>query len=149
MSIVERQSSIALSLPSQLGYEVVARDAVAAFARRQGFPSERIEDVKTALCEACINAIEHGNLLSPHLRVEVRCHADDQRLLIEICDGGLKRYEPNGRPLTIAEKVGSGGRLRGMGLLLIAELADEAGFDLQNRNGNCFRLAIYRKSPAI
>lgn len=131
-----------LSLPSELGYEVVARDAVAAFARRQGFTGERIEELKTALCEACINAIEHGNMLVPELRVEILCSFDANVLLIDVIDEGRKHYVPNGAPLSINEKILGLGPLRGMGLMLIAELSDEAGFVKSEHTGNCFRLAF-------
>ncbi len=131
-----------LSLPSELGYEVVARDAVAAFARRQGFPPERIEELKTALCEACINAIEHGNMLVPDLRVDIFCSFDANVLLIDVIDEGRKHYAPNGSTLTINEKVLGLGPLRGMGLMLIDELSDEAGFVKSDHSGNCFRLTF-------
>lgn len=131
-----------LSLPSELGYEVVARDAVAAFARRQGFSAERVEELKTALCEACINAIEHGNMLTPELRVEILCSFDANVLLIDVVDEGRKQYVPNGATLTINEKILGLGPLRGMGLMLIDELSDEAGFVKSEHSGNCFRLAF-------
>src|SRR5215211_1423830 len=84
-----------LSFPSELGYEKVARDAVAAFARRLGFDRERIEDLKTALGEACINAIEHGNGRTPGLHVEVSCVCEGERLTIHVHDMGLKRFQGN------------------------------------------------------
>lgn len=137
-------TSMELSIPSELGYEMVARDAVAAYARRQGFAGERIEDLKTALCEACINAIEHGNSMTPGLRVDVSCHSDEHQLLIEISDQGVKRYAPTGDALSIGDKVAGRGPLRGMGLMLIAQLTDEAGFVDGSQRGNCFRLTFYR-----
>jgi serine/threonine-protein kinase RsbW len=138
-----------LSLPSELGYEVVARDAVAAFARRQGFAPDRIEELKTALCEACINAIEHGNMLVPDLRVEILCSFDANVLLIDVIDEGRKHYVSNGSPLTIDEKVLGLGPLRGMGLMLIDELSDEAGFVKSEHRGNCFRLTFRLKARCM
>src|SRR5215212_5740836 len=85
-----------LSFPSELGYEKVAREAVAAFARRLGCDHERVEDLKTALGEACINAIEHGNGRAPGLRVDVSCVGAGDRLEIDVHDQGLKRYESSG-----------------------------------------------------
>src|SRR4051812_42566180 len=87
------EPSMELSFPSELGYEKIAREAVAAFARRLGCDRERVEDLKTALGEACINAIEHGNGRAPGLRVDVSCISAADRLTIEVCDRGLKRYE--------------------------------------------------------
>ena len=66
-------SSIDLSIPSELGYERVVREAAASFAHRLGFATERVEDLKTAVSEACLNAIEHGNAQTPGLRVDVTC----------------------------------------------------------------------------
>lgn len=139
------QTSMELSLPSELGYEIIARDAVAAFARRLGLSADRIEDLKTALSEACINAIEHGNLLRPGLRVQIHCHFEDERLIIEVLDQGVSAYTSKHAPLSIGEKVAGLGSFRGMGLLLISQLCDEAGFVPRNGAGNCFRFAFARQ----
>lgn len=145
MKTMHCPASMELSIPSELGYEIIARDAVAAFARRMGFSRARIEDLKTAVCEACINAIEHGNLMAPDLRVYVICSYDDDRLFIEVQDQGLKRYTQNNAPLSISDKLAGLGSLRGMGLLLIAQLTDEAGFTPNSNAGNRFRLTLYRQ----
>jgi serine/threonine-protein kinase RsbW len=138
-----------LSFPSELGYEKVARDAVAAFARRLGFDQERIEDLKTALGEACINAIEHGNGRAPGLRVDVSCVCEEGRLTIEIRDQGLNRYQQRNVVANIDTKLSGLAPLRGMGLMMIAQLVDEAGFTESQDGCNHFRLALYRsqKTP--
>jgi serine/threonine-protein kinase RsbW len=136
-----------LSFPSELGYEKVAREAVAAFARRLGCDRERVEDLKTALGEACINAIEHGNGHTPGLRVDVSCVGADGRLEIEVRDRGLKRYEAGSTVASIDLKLRGLAPLRGMGLLMISQLVDEAGFTESLDGGNHFRLVLYfRKS---
>jgi hypothetical protein len=43
----------------------------ASVAKLMGFREDRIEDLKTAVAEACINAIEHGNRLNEKLSVGV------------------------------------------------------------------------------
>lgn len=142
------QLSLDLSFPSEFGFEKVAREAVAAFARRVGVEQERIEDLKTALGEACINAIEHGNQLTPGLRVGVRCVCEEELLTVEVLDHGLKRYQGCDAPAAIEAKVGGKAPLRGMGLMMIAQLVDEAGFAQPSDSGNCFRLAI-RRAAAV
>jgi serine/threonine-protein kinase RsbW len=137
--------SIELLFPSEFGYEKIARETVAAFARRLGFEQDRIEDLKTALCEACVNAIEHGNQHGPGLRVSVTCVGTEQLLLIEIIDQGRKRYQGSPPPADIDSKVGGKVPLRGMGLMIIAQLVDEAGFVETAEEGNCFRLTMYRR----
>lgn len=139
-------ASMELSLPSELGYEVIARDAVAAFARRLGLGADRIEDLKTALCEACINAIEHGNSLRPGLRVQIYCRIEDERLVIDVCDQGVRAFSPKTEPLSIVDKLAGLGSLRGMGLMLINQLCDEAGFVPRTDPGNCFRFAFDRRT---
>ena len=138
------QPTMQITIPSELGYEVVARDAVAALAKRLGFPFERIENMKTALCEACINAIEHGNSLQPGMQVQIFCWVNPEDFLIDVCDQGVLPFTVYPEPATISEKVEGFGRLRGMGLLLIEELTDEAGFLADEHAGNCFRLAFHR-----
>jgi serine/threonine-protein kinase RsbW len=140
--------SMELSFPSELGYEKVARDAVAAFARRLGFDREQIEDLKTALGEACINAIEHGNGRTPGLHVEVSCVCEGERLTIEVHDRGLNRYQGASGEVGIDLKLKGLAPLRGMGLMMIAQLVDEAGFTESHDGGNHFRLSLYRHMPS-
>ena len=56
-----RTATVEVRLPSRLGYEKVAMSTAASVAKLMGFREDRIEDLKTAIAEACINAIEHGN----------------------------------------------------------------------------------------
>jgi serine/threonine-protein kinase RsbW len=137
-----------LILPNELGYELIARDAVAAFARRFGMPGDKVDDLKTALCEACINAIEHGNSLKPDLHVLISCRVEDEHLVIEVCDQGVRPFASRDEPLSIAEKLAGLGSLRGMGLMLISQLCDESGFVSLDDVGNCFRLAFQRHPTA-
>src|SRR5215210_5262755 len=102
---VSSPPAMELSFPSELGYEKVAREAVAAFARRLGCDRERVEDLKTALGEACINAIEHGNGRAPGLRVDVSCVGAGDRLEVEVRDRGLNRYEAAAPVATIDLKL--------------------------------------------
>ena len=70
---------IDLSVPSRLGLEQVAVDAAAALAKLMGFSEDRIEDLKTAVEEACINSIEHGNKENANIKVLVELIADDSK----------------------------------------------------------------------
>ena len=139
---------IELSFPSELGYEKIARDAVAAFARRLGCDCERVEDLKTALGEACINAIEHGNSQTPGLRVAILCSGTAERLTVEVCDHGLKRYSGNLPACGIDLKLRGLAPRRGMGLMMISQLVDEAGFAENQEGGNCFRLVLHFRKAA-
>lgn len=144
MTLSQSSPAIFLTFPSELGYERLARDTVAAFASRLGFDGERIEDLKTALSEVCINAIEHGNALLPGLRISVCCFCEEEQLTIEVRDRGIKRYNGQHYAATMEQKLLGLAPTRGMGLLLIEQLVDEATFAESSEEGNLFRLALYR-----
>lgn len=136
--------SLELSIPSEFGYEKVAREAVAAFARRFGFDRERIEDLKTALGEACINAIEHGNQRGLGLRVSIACVAHADELTVDVFDEGIQAFQGCDAPASIDSKLIGAAPCRGMGLMLIRGLVDAADFIDAPDGGNRFRLILRR-----
>src|SRR5215475_10710145 len=83
-----KPASVEVRLPSRLGYEKVAMSTAAAVAKLMGFKEERVEDLKTAVAEACINAIEHGNLLNEGLSVGVVLSTADDALEVKVIDDG-------------------------------------------------------------
>jgi serine/threonine-protein kinase RsbW len=146
--MMDRQSSsIDLTFPSELGYEKIARETIAAFARRLGFSSAQVDNLITALSEACINAIEHGNACIPALRVAVHCVCNEQQIEIEVCDQGAQRYRGQHSSASIEQKVAGQATRRGMGLMLIQALVDEAGFDEDKDGGNIFRFVLRMAEP--
>jgi serine/threonine-protein kinase RsbW len=58
--MTRKSANVEVRLPSRLGYEKGAMSTAASVAKLMGFREDRIEDLKTAVAEACINAIEHG-----------------------------------------------------------------------------------------
>jgi len=138
---------VELRIPSELGYEKIAREAVATVARRLRFADEKIEDIKTAVSEACTNAIRYGSGADARMKVVVILTADEEKLDILIKDPGAGGVPPSdvGIP-DINGMVKGKHRLGGMGLYIIRELVDEAGFieaDDEDE-GNQFRMVIYR-----
>ncbi len=138
---------VELKIPSELGYEKVAREAVATVARRLNFNTEKIEDIKTAISEACTNAIRYGSGSDTRMKVVVILTADENKLDIVIKDPGAGGSPPmdTGIP-DINGMVTGQKRLGGMGLYIIRELVDEAGFVEADDDdeGNQFRMVIYR-----
>jgi hypothetical protein len=59
------EQTLELRIPSVLGFEKLAMDFAADVAKMMNVPEERVEDLKTAVAEACVNAIEHGNKPTP------------------------------------------------------------------------------------
>ena len=137
---------VELKIPSELGYERVAREAVAAVARRLGFTSERIEELKTAVDEACTNAIRHGSKSDARMKVVVVLSADETKLDILVKDPGAGDTPPSqvAAPDIQAQIEGRSPK-GGLGLWLIRQMVDEAYFVEDDENGgNQFRMIIYR-----
>jgi serine/threonine-protein kinase RsbW len=137
-----RAKTVELRLPSRLGYEKVAMSTAASTAKLVGFRPERIEDLKTAVAEACINAIEHGNRLNEKLSVVVVLSTDDEVLEIKVMDDGKGM---NALPIKpdIDRKMHGEEDPRGMGMFLIQALVDEAEWVVgANGKGSYVRLVI-------
>jgi serine/threonine-protein kinase RsbW len=120
-----KPTSVEVRLPSRLGYEKVAMSTAAAVAKLLGFKEERIEDLKTAVAEACINAIEHGNLLNEGLSVGVVLSTVDDGLEVKVIDDGKGLRNRPPKP-DIDRKIHGEEDPRGMGMFLIQALVDEA-----------------------
>ena len=118
-------SFVHVHLPSELGYEKVAMSTAASMAALMGFSKDRIEDLKTAVAEACINAIEHGNNLNSSLSVGVVLSTSDDRLEVKVIDDG-GGIDAKPLPPDIDRKVQGEEDPRGMGMFLIQALVDEA-----------------------
>jgi serine/threonine-protein kinase RsbW len=90
-----------------------------------GFREDRVEDLKTAVAEACINAMEHGNMLNEDLSVGVVLSSAEDSLEVKVIDDGkgLKGVPP--KP-DIDRKIHGEEDPRGMGMFLIQALVDEA-----------------------
>lgn len=120
-----KSTTVEVRLPSRLGYEKVAMSTASAVAKLMGFREDRIEDLKTAVAEACINAIEHGNRMNEKLSVGVILSAVDDALEVKVIDDGkgMKTHPP--KP-DIDRKMHGEENPRGMGMFLIQALVDEA-----------------------
>jgi serine/threonine-protein kinase RsbW len=120
-----KSTTVEMRLPTKLGYEKVAMSTAASVAKLQGFPEDRIEDLKTAVAEACINAIEHGNRLDEKLSVGVVMRADSEALEVKVLDDGTGMRKQPPKP-NIDRKMHGEEDARGMGMFLIQALVDEA-----------------------
>jgi serine/threonine-protein kinase RsbW len=130
-----------LRLPTRLGFEKVAMSTAASVAELMGFSHDRVEDLKTAVSEACINAMEHGNHLDEQLRVVVTLSIGDSSLEVRICDQGSGVHEQAHVP-DIDRKMSGEEAPRGMGMFLIQALVDEVEY-VSEPSGSYARLVIY------
>lgn len=137
----ENLNRIELRLPSRLGYEKVAMNTAASVAKLMGFADERVEDLKTAVAEACINAMEHGNKLDESLVVGVILSLDETSLEVKVLDSGSG--PPSGvHTPDIDKKMHGEEPSRGMGMFLIQALVDEAEWVSSPPCGSYARLVI-------
>jgi serine/threonine-protein kinase RsbW len=145
---MEAERVVELGIPSELGYEKMAMQLSAALARQMGFEPDRIDDLKTAVSEACLNAIEHGNQLEADARVVIRLQVEDDRLLVDVYDQGRGGPPPAEFPEPdISRKIAGQEETRRMGIYVIRQLVDEAGFvEAPPDGGNQFRIVMLRCS---
>jgi serine/threonine-protein kinase RsbW len=136
----------AISMPNELGCEKHARHLLAWLLPQLGLGPDRIADLQTAVSEACINAIEHGNQGQPGRRVAVEVSFTAAYVDTVVTDEGLCCYQPRQTPpATIVDKVAGEAAPRGMGVSLIEALVDEATFvPAQPGCGNQVWLRLYR-----
>jgi serine/threonine-protein kinase RsbW len=139
---------VELKIPSELGYEKIAREAVATVAKRLGFSQERIEDIKLAIAEACTNAISYGSEEDSRTKIVVVLTADEDKLDILVKDPGFGGPPPDEIvPPSIEDMMAGKRKFGGMGLYIIQELMDKAEFiPGTEEDGNQFHMVIYRMS---
>lgn len=132
---------IELHIPSILGFEKIAMDVAASVAAKMGFTDERIEDLKTAVSEACLNAIEHGNKMDAGIKVGISLTGDESKLMVVVSDegnGSIKINTPN-----IEEKIEGRDSPKGWGIFLIKSLIDEVEFEAKPDGGNAVKMVIH------
>ncbi|HSG78823.1 MAG TPA: SpoIIE family protein phosphatase [Acidimicrobiia bacterium] len=113
------------SVPSEQGNEREVMNRVAVSVEEFGFGEARLERLKTAVSEAAMNAIEHGNGGDPDLDVGVRVEARGDRLVVRITDWGGDAEIPDAEEPDIEAKLAGEQRPRGWGLFLIERMVDE------------------------
>jgi serine/threonine-protein kinase RsbW len=133
----------AIELPMSEDTELIAAHTVEQIARRMEFQPEAINQIKTALVEACINAAEHS--LSTERKIYNRFRVEDDKLVITVSSRGLSlptNNSENGH--SHADKNGSEGAKgrRGWGLKLIRTLMDDVEFERVD-DGTRLRMTKY------
>ena len=132
-----------LRLPSRLGFEKVAMQTAAGVAQLMGFSESRVEDLKTAVAETCINAIEHGNEMDASKTVIVILSITDKDLEVKVVDRGKGVERGAVETPDIDRKMSGEEDARGMGMFLIQALVDEAEWVTGQPEGNYARLVIH------
>jgi serine/threonine-protein kinase RsbW len=138
---VNDDKTVEVSFPSKLGYERIAMECSASLARIVGLAQDRIEDLKTAVSEACINAIEHGNKGRPESRVVVSFNVNADTFWASVKDEGTGITEFP-QELNIEQKVEKLEPPNGLGVYLIKNLVDEVEFNQTTKEGHVVKMGI-------
>jgi serine/threonine-protein kinase RsbW len=144
MITTNNNRSIEITLANQLGYEQVAMACSATFARLYGFSKARIEDLKTVVGEASVNAMQHGNKGRPDAKVTVSMKCDNETMVVQVADegGGIKKFPPDPDIDKIIEEEEL---ITGFGLFLIKQLADQVEFNQVVDEGHTVKMTINMK----
>jgi len=119
--------------------ELIAANTAEQIAKRLTFRPEAINQIKTAIVEACINASEHS--FSPDRKIYQRFRVESDRLVITISSRGIVPANLNGTNSGSEVKEAAEER-RGWGLKLIRTLMDEVEFERVD-DGTSLRMTKY------
>ncbi len=116
--------------------ELIAANTAEQIAKRLTFRPEAINQIKTAIVEACINASEHS--FSPDRKIYQRFRVESDRLVITISSRGIVPANLNGA----SSGSEAAEERRGWGLKLIRTLMDEVEFERVD-DGTSLRMTKY------
>ena len=128
------KQNVEVSLPNQVGYERIAMACSESYARMVGFAPERIEDLKSAVAEACINAMQHGNKDRPEANVVVHMNFKEDTFSVSVMDQGNGIPEVPEYP-GIVRIIENQESTRGLGIFLIQRLMDSVKFNQMTPEG--------------
>jgi serine/threonine-protein kinase RsbW len=120
-----RRTLAELSLPSEPGNERRATEEVARAVSELGLPQRTLERLKTAVAEATMNAMEHGNHYRAEVPVVIEVSASDAELSIKITDEGSGPPAFHSEMPDLEAKLEGMQTPRGWGLFLIKNMVDD------------------------
>lgn len=116
---------VELALPMVPEVEIEASRTATVIADSIGMSADRIDEVRMAVVEACINALEHSH--APDHEVYVTFQVLPEKLRIMVRDNGVGFSPDDQEEPTMAGKLTSP-RKRGWGMKIIRGLMDEVEF---------------------
>jgi serine/threonine-protein kinase RsbW len=117
---------VTLALPMVPEMEIEASKTATAIAESIRMSADRIDEVRMAVVEACINALEHSRASDREVYVtfQVLGERDGEKLRITVHDNGVGFTPEELEEPTIEDKL-KAARKRGWGLKIIKGLMDE------------------------
>lgn len=113
------------SLPSKVGNERLAIEKVGEAIAPLKLPKSTLEKLKTAVGEATMNAMEHGNQYQEDQPVKIRLETTSNQLSVFITDQGGGNSIPEPETPNLEAKLEGMQSPRGWGLFLIKNMVDD------------------------
>jgi len=120
-----RETLARFELPSRPGNERRAMQQVADVVAPLGLPQVKLDRLKTAVAEATMNGMEHGNQYDEDIPVLIEVTREGGKLTVSITDRGLKQPIPEAETPDLTAKLAGQQSPRGWGLFLIQNMVDE------------------------
>jgi serine phosphatase RsbU (regulator of sigma subunit)/anti-sigma regulatory factor (Ser/Thr protein kinase) len=141
---VQRHELDRFTVPGDAPDERAAMERVADTVGTIGVEPTRLDNLCTAVAEAVMNAVEHGNAGRADLPVDVRVMASDDAIVVKITDHGAGEPVPDSlSEPDLAAKLRGEQSPRGWGLFLIRELLDDLRIE-PNEVGHTVSLVLAR-----
>ena len=131
-------------LPSEPGNERRAMTEVAAVVEALNLPPRCLERLKTAVAEATMNAMEHGNKYQAELPASIQVLASPTAVGVRITDRGGGQPIPEAEVPDLEAKLAGLQSPRGWGLFLIKNMVDEMRVTSDDVH-HTIELVIYRE----
>lgn len=113
------------TVPSAADNEREAMERVATAVAGLGLSTDRLDRLKTAVAEATMNAMEHGNGYDPDLPVAIQVQTSANELIVSITDHGGGQPIPQADAPDLEAKLAGLQSPRGWGLFLIRSMVDD------------------------
>lgn len=135
-------SEFELVIPIEADAELIAARTVEQIARSADFDQEAINQIKTALIEACLNAAEHGD--SPDRKIYQRFAIGEDRITIIVSNKG-KAFGPAEGAHSAIASAPSIADIRGRGLHIIRRLMDDVRFERADDGTSLIMTKLFKR----
>jgi len=126
----EFKKDIFVTVPMIMDMELAVSKTAEALATMSEFQPDQVDEIKHAVIEACINAIEHSHSKDNRIYLRFRQYSD--RLEIRVRDNGKGFKISEVEKPDLKKKMATGARKRGWGLTLIKNLMDEVKIETKD-----------------
>ena len=133
---------VSLSLPIRPNMEMTASKTATALAESMGMSEDKVDEVRMAVVEACINAFEHSGAEDGRVYItfEILTEEEPQKLQIKVEDTGVGFAPDDVEMPRIEDKLKAQSK-RGWGIQIIKGLMDE----VEIRSGQRGTTVVMRK----